>query len=162
MDQKMPANIESLLIKTIKECKGQVDYQGWRFSINVGIDTYQPFETDDEDVKLAFWYGIVFLKTNFIKKGSKETVTSYDLKHAFEKWWTVEYPDEPPIYMSNGIMLLSIIYSKFGPPDELWYSMDLSQNAYIQKNKWDSFCEKYNYIPRNVVIETNPVTPPTI
>ena len=45
-------------------------------------------------------------------------------------------------------MLIAIVYANLAP-DELWYSMDLSQYACINKQKWIKFCTNYDYNPKN-------------
>lgn len=141
---RIPKDVKKKLHQTILKCDEQVDYQGWRFSESVGYDEFDPFDIDDEEIQKGFWYAHLFLKTNFGRKGKAETVSSYDLKHAFDKWWSVEFPNSPKIFVSNGVILLAIVFTGLCP-DELWYSMDLNQNACISKPKWKAFCKKYDY-----------------
>jgi hypothetical protein len=147
IDIRIPKDVKKYMEDTIKKCNDQIDFQGWRFSYNVGIDPYQEFDLEERSVQKAFWYAVTFLKRNFGKKGQKETVNSYDLKHGFEKWWASEYPAEPKVYMSNGLMLLAVVYTNL-TPSELWYSMEQCQYACIPKGKWDRFCKKYDYTQR--------------
>lgn len=149
---KIPEDIKQKLKDTLAKCDEQVDYQGWRYSYNVGLEPYDEIDVDEVENQRAFWYSHLFLKSNFGRKMNVETVNSYDLKHAFETWWSAEFPNKPKVYVSNGLMLLAIVYTNLCP-NELWYSMDLTQYACISKTKWKTFCEKYDFRPRNDLVD---------
>jgi hypothetical protein len=135
---------KKLMIKTLERCGDELDLSGWRYDKILGTDEYIKIDVNDDDKLFQFHVCLIFLKTFFSRKFHSETVYSTDLKSVVELWWA--QTEKNLISIDNGIMLAAIV-AKGLAPDDLWYSMNISQQAYISPKKWKKLCEKYSYKP---------------
>lgn len=131
--------------ESLEKCGDKLDLQGWRYSKDLGINEYTPIQQNESMTYYQYKICISFLKHFFSKASKIDTVTSFDLREAAELWWSKTYSES--IYIDNGIMLLAIVSRGLAPID-LWFSMDLNQQAKIPVSKWNDFCAKYNYITK--------------
>lgn len=143
----------------LKRCNDMLDIQGWRYSKELGMDDYKPIDLTNPDIKTQYYICINFLKQFFPKAGKRETVSSWDLRDAAEVWWLTTKKE--PKYIDNGIMILAIITRGLAPND-LWYSMEIAQQARIPIGKWKKFCIQYNYKPKIDWESLNYIEDPTV
>lgn len=144
---KVLPSVKKLLIKTLNKCGEELDLSGWRYDKTLGMGEYIPIDVNDKDKLFQFDVCLKFLKTFFSRKHRSETVYSEDLKCAAELWW--EKSEKQLISLDNGMMLAAIV-AKGLAPDDLWYSMSVSQQAFIPPAKWRKFCDKYGYNTKTV------------
>lgn len=139
---KLTTTTKKLLNDTLERCGEEIDLAGWRYNQMLGIGDYMSIETGNENIQYQFGVCLKFLKQFFPRKFNTETISSRDLKSAAQLWWETE--KEVPISINNGIMLLAIIARGLAPPD-LWYSMEIYQQALIPITNWNLFCKQYEY-----------------
>lgn len=140
------------MANALTRCGDRIDVNGWRYSMDMGMNDYEPLDITDNDTQYEYMMCTSFLDDIFGNPGKTETVSSFDLREAAEVWWYTSTSEKH--YIKNGVMLLALIAKGYAPSN-LWLSMEHHQQGYIPISKWVKFCSEFRYTQRINWIELN-------